>query len=124
VIGSDGTARIVEARRNPVTREVTLSAGTSTATLPRSGAQMAIADLDGDGDPEIVSTLDTLPSAAAPATVEDAVVVTSLRADGRLQERARVPVASGVRAVAACPPDAPGPAPFVIATASELWVVR
>lgn len=124
VTGSDGAARIVEARRDPVTRDVRLSAGTSAATVPRSGAQMAIADLDGDGDPEIVSTLDTLPSSAAPATVEDAVVVTSLRGDGRLQERARVPVPSGVRAVAACPPDAPGAAPIVIATASELWVVR
>jgi len=122
-VGSDGRPRVVEARRDPNNREITVRAGTTAVALPRSGAQIAIADLDGDGDPEIISTLDVLPSATAPA-VDDAVVIRSLRAGGRLQERARVPVPSGVRAVAACPPDAPGSAPIVIATLGELWIVR
>jgi len=122
-IGSDGTPRVVDARRDPISRDVVVRAGTIAASLPRSGAQVAIADLDGDGDPEIVSTLDALAS-AGPAAVDDAVVIRSLRTGGRLEDRARVPVPSGVRAIAACPPDAPGPAPIVVATAGELWVVR
>jgi hypothetical protein len=124
ISGRDGKPNVVEARHDPVTRELTLRMGTSTFAVPRSGAQIAIADLDGDGDPEVISTLDVLAFPAGSGVIEDAVEIRSLRAGGRLEQRARVPVASGVRAVAACPPDAPGPASIVIATAGELWIVR
>jgi hypothetical protein len=92
------------------------------------GAQLAVGDLDQDGDPEILSSLDT----AIP--LEDAVVIRTWRRfepipagagpSARLHEIARIPAAAGVRAIAVCPPDGPGRAPFVVATADEIWVVR
>ena len=88
------------------------------------GAQIAVGDLDQDGDPELISSLDVL------NPLEDAVVVrtwsrTSAGAkEARLRERFRIPAAAGVRALAVCPPDGPGRAPFVVATADEIWVVR
>ncbi len=87
-----------------------------------AGAQLAIGDLDGDGDPELLASLDVA------SALDDAVVVRSWLRDrpggGRLVERARLPAAAGVHAIAVCPPDGPGPAPFVVATADEIWVVR
>lgn len=96
--------------------------------LDSVGAQLAVGDLDQDGEPEIISSLDT------PNAAEDAVVVRtwarheSIPAGAgpaaRLHEVARFPAAAGVRAIAVCPPDGPGHAPFVVATADEIWVVR
>ena len=96
--------------------------------LESVGAQLAIGDLDQDGQPEIISSLDTQ------NPMEDAVVVrTWLRLAAvpigagpaaRMREIARIPAAAGVRALAVCPPDGPGHAPFVVATTDELWVVR
>lgn len=93
-----------------------------------TGAQIAVGDLDQDGDPEILTSLDTM------NPLDDAVVVRTWRRDEpialgagsstRLHEIARIPAASGVRAIAVCPPDGPGNAPFVVATSDELWVVR
>ena len=132
IIGRDGAVRVVQARHDPLTLELQLRASAETAVVPRSGAQVALADLDGDGDPEVISTLDVLPSASTPAArgavdrapPQDAVVISSWHPGRPPTQRARVPVPSGVRAVAACPPDAPGPAPVVVATAGELWIVR
>lgn len=96
--------------------------------LDTVGAQLAVGDLDQDGDPEILSSVDTLTPG------EDAVVIrTWARAEpipagqgvsARVREIARIPAAAGVRAIAVCPPDGPGHAPFVVATADEVWVVR
>jgi hypothetical protein len=84
------------------------------------GAQLAVGDLDQDGDPEVISTIDTQ------NPFEDAVVVRSWsRAQpGKLRDVMRIPAAAGVRALAVCPPDGPGRAPFVVATTDEIWVVR
>jgi len=102
-------------------------AGHRTA-LDSVGAQLAVGDLNQDGEPEIVASLDT----ANP--LDDAVVVRSWsRAapiplgagpSARLHEVLRIPAPAGVHAIAVCPPDGPGPAPFVVATTDELWVVR
>jgi hypothetical protein len=88
------------------------------------GAQLAVGDLDQDGDPEILTSLDTLSS------LDDAVVVRSWARDSRapmatrVKEIMRLPAAAGVRALAVCPPDGPGRAPFIVATSDEIWVVR
>jgi hypothetical protein len=87
-----------------------------------AGAELALGDLDGDGEPELVASLDVANAA------DDAVVVRSWVRDrpsaGRLVDRARLAAPSGVHAIAVCPPDGAGPAPFVVATADEIWVVR
>ncbi|MCC6556097.1 MAG: hypothetical protein IT372_24310, partial [Polyangiaceae bacterium] len=94
-----------------------------------AGAQLAVGDLDQDGEPEILASLDVQ------SPLEDAVVVGSwprgaarrgAAAGGgdRPREILRLPAAAGVRALAVCPPDGPGRAPFAVATADESWVVR
>jgi hypothetical protein len=120
-VAPDGSARAILATRDPRTSELRLRADGKTASLPGAGAQVALGDLDQDGSPEIISTLDVLPQAQGAA---DALVVTTWQSDGTLRERARTPVPSGVRAVAACPPDGAGPAAIVVATQGELWIVR
>jgi hypothetical protein len=121
-VTADGVARTVDATRDPRTGEVTLHALGRTSSLSHAGAQMALADLDQDGAPEVISTLDVLPKPAG--DVDDALVITTLEQDGSLREKSRTPVATGVRAVAACPPEGGGSASVVLATPGELWIVR
>lgn len=83
------------------------------------GAQLAVGDLDQDGEPEVIGSVDTLNAQ------DDAVVVrTWRRASGKVEERLRLAAPAGVHALGVCPPDGPGRAPFVVATADEIWVVR
>jgi hypothetical protein len=119
-VAADGATRAIVASRDPRTAELKVRADGRTTSLPRAGAQVALADLDQDGAPEIVSTLDVVPGAAE----VDALVITTWQNDGTLRERARTQVPTGIRAVAACPPDGPGPAAVVAATQGELWIVR
>ena len=51
-------------------------------------------------------------------------VTAGLLPSGTVQRRYRLPVPSGIDALAMCPPDGPKTAPLVVATADELWVVR
>jgi hypothetical protein len=88
------------------------------ARISGVGAQLAIGDLDGDGQPELVSGSDTLDPAA------DALVVHTWQDDGKLVERLRIGVPSGVRAVAICPPESAGQAPIAVATGDGVWIVR
>jgi hypothetical protein len=90
-----------------------------TSRVSDMGAQLAVGDLDQDGEPEILGSVDTLNA------LDDAVLVrTWHRATGKVEERLRIPAAAGVRALGVCPPDGPGHTPFVVATADEIWVVR
>jgi hypothetical protein len=130
------SARIVSARGVPYTvwagrdhggLEIRDDAGHKSA-MESVGAQIAIGDLDQDGEPEILASLDT------PNPLDDAIVVRSWARSApiplgagpsaRLHEVLRVPAPAGVRAIAVCPPDGPRSTPFVVATADELWVVR
>ncbi len=92
--------------------------GAEELVIAPSGAQLAVGDLDQDGALEVVSALDTL------APKHDAVEVRTLTATGTVKKRARLPAPLGVRALAICPPDGPGVAPLVVATGTQLWVVR
>lgn len=87
-----------------------------------AGAQLAVGDLDQDGQPEIITSLDVH------NPLEDAVVVRawSRTATSAVKPREimRLPAAAGVHAITVCPPDGPGRAPFAVATADEIWVVR
>ncbi len=118
-----GAPYVVWAGRERGVLELRDDAGRKLGVEP-TGAQLAVGDLDQDGDPEIIASLDTL------NPLEDAVVVRTWArtaagpAGSRVREIARIPAAAGVRALATCPPDGPGRAPFVVATADELWVVR
>ncbi|MET0591754.1 MAG: hypothetical protein ABW133_03585, partial [Polyangiaceae bacterium] len=116
-----GAVRTATAIRDPRTGEIKLESGDRTVTVPRSGAQIALGDLDQDGAPEIVTTLDVLPKPQG--GVDDALVVTTWEPDGTLREKSRTQVPTGVRAVAACPPEG-GAGAIVMATPGELWIVR
>jgi hypothetical protein len=130
------SARLVSARGEPYAvwagrergaLEVRDDAG-HRAMLESVGAQLAVGDLDQDGEPDILASLDTA------SALDDAVVVRSWArgasvppgagSSARLREVRRIPAPAGVHAIAVCPPDGPGVAPFVVATADELWVVR
>jgi hypothetical protein len=86
--------------------------------VPGVGAQLAVGDLDEDGLPEIVSSSPTLDRHA------DQLVVRTLNDNGQLRERLRVPVPSGIDALAICPGDGRAMAPLVAATGDGIWVIR
>ncbi len=117
LVSKTGEARRVRARRKP-DGTVTLSDGKQSLDLEHAGAQLAVGDLDGDGDPELVTSLDTLD----PAT--DALVVYSWQEGRKLVERLRIPAPGGVRALALCPPRATQMAPIAALVGDALWVVE
>jgi len=86
--------------------------------IGRVGAQLAIGDVDQDGAADLVSTLDVL------SRKHDVVELRSLFPSGTVKRRFKLPVPTGVDAVAICPPDGPGRAPIVLASQSQLWVLR
>jgi hypothetical protein len=86
--------------------------------VPGVGAQLAVGDLDEDGLPEIVTSSPSLDRHA------DQLVVRTLTDNGQLRERLRVPVPSGIDAVAICPGDGRAMAPLVAATGDGIWVIR
>ena len=113
---------VLAARNDRGVVEVRDDAGHAT-TFDGAGAQLAVGDLDLDGQPEILSSLDV------PFGTTDAVVVRTWTNRGsshgsESNEMMRLPVAAGVRALAVCPPEGSGRAPFVVATADEIWVAR
>ena len=119
LVGADGAPFLVWAGREKGVVELRDDHGHTARIQDGVGAQLAVADLDQDGDPEILGSVDTLNPA------DDAVVArTWRRATGKVEERFRLAAPAGVRALGACPPDGPGRSPFVVATADEVWVVR
>jgi hypothetical protein len=87
-------------------------------SIPNVGAQLAVGDLDEDGLPEIVSSTPTLDRRA------DQLVVRTLTDNGQLRERLRIPVPSGIDALAICPGDGRAMAPLLLATGDGIWVIR
>jgi hypothetical protein len=117
VTARSGRASVVRAGRLASDGSVVLTNGETEVRLEHAGAQLAVADLDGDGEPELVTSLDT------PEPAQDAVIVYAWRGTG-LDEKLRVPVPSGVRALAVCPQRPAALAPIVVATSTGLGVIR
>ncbi|MEZ4297105.1 MAG: hypothetical protein R3B70_19220 [Polyangiaceae bacterium] len=118
LVSAAGKPYVVWAGREKGVVELRDDAG-HTARVSDMGAQLAVGDLDQDGDPEILGAVDTLNA------LDDAVLVKTWRRDtGKVEDRLRIPAAAGVHALGVCPPDGPGHTPFVVATADEIWVVR
>ena len=117
LVTRSGETRRVRAERRP-DGTVKLSDGKRSAELERIGAQLAVGDLDGDGEPELVASLDTLDATT------DAVVVYSWQEGRKPVERLRIAAPGGVRALALCPARATQMAPIAIAVGDALWVVE
>jgi len=86
--------------------------------VPNVGAQLAVGDLDEDGLPEIVTSSPTLDRRA------DQLLVRTLTDNGQLRERLRLPVPSGIDALAICPSDGRAMAPLALATGDGIWLIR
>lgn len=97
---------------------VVTSGGKALARVTEAGGQLALADLDGDGSPELLSSRATLD----PRT--DALLVHTVAPDGTLSERLRIPVPDGITAIAACTPGTKTMAPIVVGTRARLWVIQ
>ncbi len=117
-LGRDGSATDVVLRRRR-DGKLTLEVGVRSVALPDgAGAQLALSDLDGDGQLELLSSADTLDPAS------DALLVRTLSREGALTPAFSLPVPSGIRAIAACPSEGAQLSPVVLATGDGLWVVR
>jgi hypothetical protein len=117
LVSRSGTTRLVRAGRRGSDAAVMISDGLREARLERAGAALALGDMDGDGTPELVTSLDTADPGA------DAVVVYSWLAAG-LAERWRVPITAGVKALAICPQRAAALAPVAVASGGALWLLQ
>lgn len=119
LVGRDGKQKIFHAGRLWQTDTLVVIEQGRRTELPGSGAKLAIGDLDGDGDPEIATSANTANAA------EDAVTVRTWRADGKILERFKLPVPSGVQALAVCSSrEQSGFLPLIVAAGDGLWVVR
>lgn len=118
LVGKDGALAQVLAAREPSgklhLRQRDAHGKELEATVDSAGAELALADLDLDGVPEIVSSADG---------EDDAITISSWRPSGLVQ-RLKLPAKEGVRAVAACPPEERGLPALVAVVGSEVWLVR
>jgi hypothetical protein len=119
IVDRSGRARSVRVARtfNESAAIAKDDAGRS-ARLQGVGAQLAVGDLDGDGQPEILAGSDTLDPTG------DALLIFSWLDDGSVVERARIAVPTGVRALAVCPPQSVGLYTIAMATTGGVWLVR
>ncbi len=125
LVSKEGITSTVMAAREPGGK-LRLRRGDVTQVLENVGAQMLLADLDLDGEPEIVFSQDT---------GDDALTVLTWTKNG-FQQRLRVPAPTGIRAVAACPPEERGVPALALAVGAtfsadpakpglpEVWLVR
>lgn len=90
------------------------AAKTNDVVAEGVGAQLALVDLDLDGVPEIATTSEN---------DADVLVVSAITKTG-VTPRLRFPAKDGLRALAACPPEAKGAPALVAVTSSEVWLVR
>jgi hypothetical protein len=119
LVARDGAVTQVVAAREPSGKlrlRRSDATGKSIETpIDSAGAQIALADLDLDGTPEIAFSGDY--------TDGDTLAVWSWRPNG-LAQRLRLPTKDSVRAIAACPPEEKGLPALVAVVGSEIWLVR
>jgi hypothetical protein len=120
LVGPHGETATVTAARDPA-GSVRLVRGPATAggssvevTLDGAGAQLALDDLDDDGDPELVTTSDA---------GEDAITISTLTGD-KLRTRRKLPAPAGVSALGTCPAEQDGRRGVVAVVGAEVWLVR
>src|SRR5262249_4443803 len=115
----DGSITQIVAAREPNgkirLRRSDASGRSIEAPIEGAGAQIALADLDLDGSPEIAFSGDLAES--------DVLAVFTWRPNGLVQ-RLRLPRRDGIRAMAACPPEEKGVPALVAVVGSEVWLVR
>jgi hypothetical protein len=117
LLGTDGSTLPVIAARGIGLNELHLIDGRGrTATVPDAGAQVALGDLDLDGQVEIAVSRNTR------ERKHDTLRVLSWRGN-ELQQRFDIPVPGGIDAIAFCPATDGGQAPLVLATGPQLWVI-
>jgi len=117
IANAQGNATAVVVIREPSGKlELRLGDAPARALDGPFGAQLAVADLDQDGTPEIATTLDA---------GEDAINVYSW-VSAATDPRGRLHLAApgGVRALAVCPPEDHGQPVLVAVVGSEVWLVR
>jgi hypothetical protein len=116
VVGADGKGRAIIVA-HAIDGKLLVRSGDASTTLDGAGAQIAVADLDQDGAPEIVA-------GSAAADADDAIAVWSWDAQGEPRLRSRLPAPGGVRAICACPPEQGGAPALVAVVGGEVWIVR
>jgi hypothetical protein len=115
VTAQDGSTVRVGAVREPSGRVRVRIGKADVALVDGAGAQLAAADLDLDGTPEIATTL---------ASGEDAILIHSVAPGTQARLRRKLPAPAGVRALAACPPEEQGVPALVAVVGGEVWLVR
>jgi hypothetical protein len=86
--------------------------------LDNAGAQLMLTDLDGDGRPELLSSMPTLVAS------EDMLLVHTVEPSGQLTQRLRIRVPDGITAIASCPISTRSMAPIVVGTRTHLWIIQ
>lgn len=115
----DGKVHEFIARRRQKDARLELQAKARWILLTEpTGAQIALGDLNGDGEPELISSNDTRDAKL------DFVRVQTLERDGSQREAFRLSVPAGVHALAVCPAQGVGLSPVVLATGEGLWLLR
>ncbi len=92
--------------------------GQRLGRLENAGAQLALADLNGDGRAELLSSLATLDAK------RDALVVHTVSGDGQLVERFRLSVPDGITAITTCAPGTTSMGAIVVGTQARLWIIQ
>ncbi len=114
VVRPDGSVRAAAIAREPGGK-LDVRFGEATRAIDGVGAQVALADLDQDGSPEIVTSV---------AEGDDAITVWSWDGASDPRERLRLPAPGGVRAFCTCPPEDGGQPALVAVVEGEVWIVR